>query len=400
MKQVLLFGFALVLTAVGIGFYMRPTPSLPGESGVSTGTSTDTVFTLYRTSGEVFYRQEQDNNFTSLTVDSVELPNNTTVKTANGKAAAILSDKSVITIKENTEILISSSSAGFNIKQFFGKTYHRVETVITGKTYEVRTPSTLAAVRGTKFAVFYDEKTKESKVSVTENRVSVKETEDIHSTSTPDGDESSVEEGETATVKSDHSGGKGTTITSTDKEKEMKEFIDSEAELDEIYEEIKRSNNDKDEFKNKIREVLKKDENERKDDKKDEPEKKEVIETKKEEIKEETREDSVKKEEEVRVVATTTVKKLSEEAFFDKFEPLFIRLFYIDEQMNPCAFRGTPVERVKQVTALANESGYPIPSTTKLTIFAEDITKFCATKDGTLRESLQKRFDDEYPYQQ
>lgn len=401
MKQVLLFGFALVITAVGIGFYMRPSPSsLVKETDKAT---TTVVFTLYRTNGEVFYRKQSDNNFSSLSSASIELPNNTTVKTTSGKATVLLVDKSLITLKENTEIIVSLEEKGYSIQQMFGKTYHRVETLLTGKTYEVRTPTTLAAVRGTKFGVSYDMRSKETKIAVTEHKVAVEEIDTITGTTTREKEETYVEEGKTVTVKDkkDSSLSDVMIMSNTKDEKEMQQLINEEVAMDEVYEDIKQSG-DMDEFKKKVEEVIIKEEVSREEA--SESAERELTVQKKEEIKvenkkaENTKETTVKNEETERV-PTVPVKKISEEDFFTQFEPMFIKLFYVDEEAEPCSFRGTADDRVKQITSLADESGYPLTSTTKLNLFAKDIATYCATKDKALYLELQKRFDEEYPYQ-
>lgn len=394
MKQVLLFGFGLLLLAVVIGLYMRP--DAPAEPQVLSGGGTTSMFMLYRTSGEVLYKKEGDNNFSSITADEIRLPNKTSVKTANGKAYVLFEDASMITLKENTEVIVSIDDGNISIKQMFGKTYHRVQTLLTGKSYEVRTPTTLAAVRGTKFAVSYDEVKKETKVAVTESKVAVKDVEDMNSTSTiPLEEFTMVEEGDTATINSAENSGpkdRPVTLTKTENEGEMKKMIEDEIIMDEVFD-SKESIPSVEEFKRKLEEVMKEEE---KQETEETVLRKEVEEIKKEEDKKPAAE-AIK--EEVRESATV-VKKLDEEAFFNKFEPLFVRLFYIDDQMEPCAFKGQPEDRVREIATLAKESGYPLTSTISLTAFARDIAEFCSTKEESMKTRLQTRFDSEYPYRQ
>lgn len=402
MKQVLLFGFALILTAVGIGLYMRPSAAPKVSSDISSN-KVVTVFTLYRISGEVFYKKENDSNYSLLEGDKIELPNHTLVKTTIGKATVLLEDKSMITLKENTQIEVSSDESGFDIKQFLGTTYHRVETIVTGKTYEVRTPTTLAAVRGTKFAVSYDGVKKETKVAVTEHKVSVNEIDDMMSTSTPESDSTTVDEGKTLTNKLTGTGG-GMTMIETKKDTLMQNLIDEEVVMDEVYEDVKQSEN-KEDFRRRVEDILLKEEV-RQEEKRSEKKTQIELEKREVETKKQTREDVLpvnKSEVEENITKKlddqVVNKKMDEEAFFGSFEPLFINLFYVDEQHTPCSFRGGASERVKQVVSFANESGYPFTSTTKLTDFAEGIAKFCTTKDKKLYNELQERFDAEYPYQ-
>ena len=354
------------------------------------------MFTLYRTNGEVFFKKDGDNNFSVFSGENIQLPNKTTVKTVNGKAYVLFEDTSVITLKENTEIVVKIEDKNISILQMFGKTYHRVETLLAGKTYEVRTPTTLAAVRGTKFGVSYDLTKKETKIAVTESKVAVKDIEDMMSTSTIPAEEFTlVGEGNTATINSAQNSGpkdRPITLTKTENESEMKDLVDDEAVMDEVFESIKSPNN-RDEFKKKLEEMMKEQE--------------------KDTVKAETDpvNDDVKKEdsnlpveqkevkEEV-VKGEIIVKKIDEEAFFNKFEPLFVRLFYVDDQMTPCAFKGTPEDRVREISSLAKESGYPFTSTTNLVTFAKDIALYCSTKQENARSALQRRFDEEYPYRQ
>ncbi len=393
MKQVLFFGFSLLLLAVIVGLYMRP--DTVTSNPVSTISGTTSTFTLYRTTGDVFYKKERDNNFSLVETDEMRLPNRTSIKTANGKAYVLFEDTSIVSLKENTEIVIVIDDGNVIVKQMFGKTYHRVKTLLTGKSYEVRTPTTLAAVRGTKFAVSYDEIKKETKVAVTESKVAVKDVEDMNSTSTTPLEEfTMVEEGKTATINSAENSGpkdRPVTLTKTADEEEMREMIHDEIIMDEVFDSKERVST-REEFVRKVEEVVA--EEKKSEEIKDSAKESEIakkVEGKKtvvEDVKEEIKESPV------------IVKKLDEETFFNKFEPLFIRLFYIDDQMEPCAFKGQPEDRVREIFTLAKESGYPLTSTMSLTAFARDIGEFCTTKEESLKIKLQARFDNEYPYRQ
>jgi hypothetical protein len=402
MKQVLLFGFGLLLVAVVVGLYMRPDTPLDTQALSESGTTS--AFMLYRTSGDVFYKKEGDNNFSPIGADEIRLPNKTSVKTAKGRAYVLFEDTSIITIKENTEIVVTMEDDNISIKQMFGKTYHRVQTLLIGKSYEVRTPTTLAAVRGTKFAVSYDEVKKETKIAVTESKVAVKDVEDMNSTSTVPLEEfTMVEEGEIATINSAENSGpkdRPITLSKTEDDDEMREMVEDEIIMDEVFESGEKSS-DQQEFKRKLEEVIieeKKKEVQEKtmlkesEEVKKEEDRKSVIEVAKEEIKEQNNE--------VQRENVAVVKKLDEEAFFNKFEPLFVRLFYLDDQMEPCAFKGLPEDRVREIATLAKESGYPLTSTVSLTAFAKDIAEYCSTKEESVRMRLQTRFDSEYPYRQ
>ncbi len=395
MKQVVLFGFALIIIAAGVGFFMRPSSQVATPNDTVTTSKVDTVFTLYKIQGEVFYKKESDTDFVVLEKESIELPNKTTVKTAKGKATVLLADRSMITLKENTELEVVSSEQGFNIKQFFGTTYHRVETLVTGKVYEVRTPTTLAAVRGTKFAVTYDLLKKETKVAVTEHKVSVNETDETSGTSTPRHQDTMVEEGKTLTHKPG-SKGSGMLMSDTKNDTTMQNVVDEESALDQVYEDVKRSESSED-FKRRVQDIFLKEEIKQEQSEEREGAKKDTILQTKEPtpVLKDTKKDTTPTQD----PATSTVKKVDEETYFASFEPMFIKLFYVDEQYTPCSFRGSASDRVKQVVAFARDSGYPITSTAKLTLFAEDIASFCVTKDKSAYNELQERFDAVYPYQ-
>ncbi len=405
MKQVLLFGCGLFLAAILAGLYMRPAPA-PQPTSASSASGIGTSFTLYRLSGEVFYKKEGDNNFSTVKEEKIKIPNKTTVKTVNGKAYVLFEDTSVITLKENTEIIVKVEDKNVSVMQMFGKTYHRVETLLTGKTYEVRTPTTLAAVRGTKFAVSYDVAKKETKIAVTESKVAVKDVEDMMSTSTISLEEFTlVEEGNTATINSvenSRSKDRPVTLSKIENEDEMKKMVDEEVRLDEVFETLKSS--DQELFKERLEEAMIREmatREEGKNEKRKDEIKRNAIPVTEDVIKKDTvspaeqgklKEDTSKDE--------VVVKKIDEETFFNNFEPLFVRLFYMDEQMSPCTFKGSPEDRVKQISSLAKESGYPLVSTTNLISFAKDIALYCSTKREDMRDVLQKRFDAEYPYQQ
>lgn len=395
MKQVLLFGVVLLLTAVIAGVIMRPKPQAENELG---GPKPTAYFTLYKISGDVSYKKGEESAFVSLQAEKVFLPYASTVKTTDGKATVVLEDKSIITIKENTEIVVNYTEQGFSILQSFGKTYHRVKTLLQGKTYEVRTPTTLAAVRGTKFGVSNKEGENTTKISVTENKVGVR---DVQATSTTETEETVVEEGKTATVE----GGdkkEEVKVGSTKDEKEMSALIEEETILDEVYDSLSETDNDED-FKQKVEEII--DGIRKEEDKRTEDDNKNIPEIKKEETKTETKtEGTIKKTEPVtedpKPVVNRDIKQVGEEAFFTEFEPLFIRLFYMDDALTPCKFTGSPDSRVKEISTFTASKGWPLESITNLTSFAKAIEEYCGGKRSPdLREGLQKRFDAEYPYQ-
>ncbi len=124
-------------------------------------------------SGNVFTKENSEGTYTPLTEKKVLVANGSYVKTEKGLAHVVFPNNAVTSLGENAEMRVLYSDTGISITQLLGDTYHRIQTLASGKSYEVRTPGTLAAVRGTKFAVSYNAKAKKAKVAVTENTVLV-----------------------------------------------------------------------------------------------------------------------------------------------------------------------------------------------------------------------------------
>jgi len=110
---------------------------------------------LYKESGEVSVKQP-DGAYVLMNLDEMPVISGTAVKTKIGLAHVILPDNSVMSISENTEVVVEFENKSTSITQIIGKTWHRVESVIFGNSYSVETPSTLATVRGTEFGVEVD----------------------------------------------------------------------------------------------------------------------------------------------------------------------------------------------------------------------------------------------------
>lgn len=124
-------------------------------------------------SGNVFTKERSEGTYVLLSEKKVLVTNGSYVKTEKGLAHVVFPNNAVTSLGENTEMQIQYNDAGISITQLLGDTYHRIQKLASGKTYEVRTPGTLAAVRGTKFAVSYNANAKKVKVAVTENAVLV-----------------------------------------------------------------------------------------------------------------------------------------------------------------------------------------------------------------------------------
>lgn len=133
------------------------------------------VITLYREFGDVSYTNPGSAEMKlSSDTSSAQVFSGSEVRTLEGSAYILFPDNSMMSIDKNTTLTLEYSKEKVSILQTLGNTYHRVKTLESGQQYEVRTPGTLAAVRGTKFAVYLDGKTKKAKVKVTESKVNVK----------------------------------------------------------------------------------------------------------------------------------------------------------------------------------------------------------------------------------
>ncbi|MFC1741898.1 FecR domain-containing protein [Nanoarchaeota archaeon] len=90
------------------------------------------------------------------------------VRTADGRAAVILQGSIFIQLDENTEVKISElSRQNVKVSQESGATWNKFTSMFGVNTFEVKTPTTVATVRGTEFRVRMDG------VAVSEGRVDV-----------------------------------------------------------------------------------------------------------------------------------------------------------------------------------------------------------------------------------
>jgi hypothetical protein len=396
----------LVLACVfGAIYYFTQSGRHAGGSfaSPSSALSSDQPILLYVESGDVSYKTTPDGQLIKATTSPTEIPNKTTVHTDNGKASVLLPSNSSFSIGANTEVVINYTQTKTSLFQNFGSTYHRVEALTSGQSYEVQTPGTLAAVRGTKFAVNYNPTTKKTKVAVTEHTV------DVMRLNVPAGGASSTNElvmteGKTAVVVNAESGapspvnGGMSTIT-TANDGEMSTWVGSnrqeDAALDKIKEDAKKSNVD---LRTEMRKVLFNDSGDHKEVEsapgKDEdtpsPNSPVVPPTKAT-----TDTNPVINIVAPKVVAPTV--RIDDDTYFSKFNDMFVMYFYLDDTDSTCSVRLSPTERVAKVTAYAVDNGRPITSTSLLS-FAQAIDAYCTTKDPSVKAKLQARFDDEFPY--
>ena len=251
--------FIGVLLFVGI-FYFKYSQSSQKELEVSKISSN---ILLYTESGEVTFKTLGSNTFQVASSSPTIIPNQTIVHTKIGKASVLLPDNSTISLDVNTEITVNYSTTKTSIYQTLGTTYHRVQALITGDTYQVQTPGTLAAVRGTQFAVKYDTKTKKTKIAVTENSVQVSTIplgSEITGTTTPPVETITLSEGKTVIVdkveKVPEKGESAMQILDTTKDDDMRVWVEKNKKEDIQLENIKQSTKDSDTLRSEIKRVI------------------------------------------------------------------------------------------------------------------------------------------------
>lgn len=457
MKQGALIITTLIIAGAGLFFILR------GDTKVAVETpqkQEEITIMLYKEAGFVTWKKQNDAEYVRMDVDELALPNNVYVKTADdGRGYVVLPDNSTISLDKNTEILISYTPKKTSIQQLLGQTYHRVEALVAGKEYEVRTPGTLAAVRGTKFGVSYDKKRRKTSVSVTEHKVDIVPIERMDEVATTTG--KSVEAGMTAVLE-DAPAVSTTTpeapvkprvamvVQKTEKMIEEKKWVDEnnllDKELDKrkdqrkeyMKEFIKKMNEEKEKTKQEsspvrpteeakvrvkmIQNVIKEIEVERPDLKGDtavpetktESESTEPTETKPTAPTTSTTQGttntsgtSVSTTTATRTLKTfdTTSETLSpeDEKFTNDFYTEYEKYFYVDVNASVCErvanlSGGEVVVRLEKFT---NSFGYILPNKDSLLLFANDIVSACKDRGITSKISaLQSRFDVMYPFAQ
>jgi hypothetical protein len=174
---------AIVLILVSVGIYFWNTKKSDNQAGNSQTGNTqnnntlqnteEIKFDLYKESGNVSYKGENDSSYTELKEDQLSLKNKSFVKTgADTDAHIIFNDNSMISLDQNSEIQIVYDGQNRDIIQSAGNSWHRLQKLTQGNTYQVETSNTLATVRGTIFGVKVEDN-KESSVYVLEHQVEV-----------------------------------------------------------------------------------------------------------------------------------------------------------------------------------------------------------------------------------
>jgi hypothetical protein len=157
----------IILGLVAIGALIGVASTLPSMKG---GSKDIYAYVEY---GTASVKETEGGTYSPLSEKKQRVKNGSYVKTEKGIVHIVFPNNSVTSLGEQSEMKVEYVDSSISILQIMGDTYHRVTTLASGKTYEVKTPGTLAAVRGTKFAVSYNANAKKTKVAVTENTVSV-----------------------------------------------------------------------------------------------------------------------------------------------------------------------------------------------------------------------------------
>lgn len=442
----ILLGISL-LTLAGGSFYYTNIQKKDAPLAVTPGTpQQEELIYIYREYGDISFKNKSATTFTSVNDTKMTIANDATVKTGNGRGYVIFPDNSSISLSTSTEIVISYEPTKVSIMQLIGSTYHRVTSLATGNKYEIRTPNTLAAIRGTKLAVTYYPKTKKTYVAVTENKVEVTPTkEDGTITKAP----VMVQEGSLADIQSTSTPKSSTSASSTvtekmvmrtnDEVKEMRVFIEEnkiiDTEFDKALPEKRR------ELLEKIINILQKEEGttetiptntsgigENKPVTRTEILKRTVKEVTTIQPKETSSTPKIEQTtppkataEEVPTKTVTqpvvqvipearTLRSLpsgdeefttEEEAFVDAFYSMYEKYFFVDEPSAYCKRLGAVTAKDMQIalSTISNKAGFILPKQAELAAFANELVSACA--DGSINNkasTFKTRFDVTYPY--
>lgn len=361
---------------------------------------------LYKETGNVFIKNNNDNSTTTVETDSLEIKNLTEVITGtNSSASVILPDNSVISLSENTDIVINYSDKNTAIFQSLGKTYHRVQQLLTGKTYEVRTPTTLAAVRGTKFAVSFDGVKRKTQIAVTEHKVNVYRIKQIEPTASSTATTTieapvAVEEGNIANVieykKDENKRENHIEVLSIKNDPEISTWVNKNKKIDIKFDELKsnlKNKIDSDTFRKELKDEFKAEKLNIKEEIKN-------IE-KETQINEDLKKiDTPIKTETPTISSTSTKKYLSEEEFSTVFDDFLIKYFYVDDQNVICGIDITPSSKIKQASDLASVNGRTLGLVDSNNLFnlATKIKDYCSRdKNPDDRTKLQQEFENSIP---
>jgi hypothetical protein len=397
----------IVLAALGtIGVWAtnKKTPIASGSS-----------INLYKDSGVVYYKKTTSSEYQILSGLSVELTDGAFVKTEAGRAHVIFPDNSLLSIDENTTIQISYSPTKTSIFQTIGNTYHRVNKLQGNSEYEVKTPGTLAAVRGTKFAVSYFPETKTSKVAVTESRVAVSKLRDGKPATTT---EQSVKVGFFAEVKDTDASATSSVrlaeLKASTTDARERAWLSRNAHFDAYLDRVER--------KRDFLEALSKTESDSTDATpgRDLERFRNRLEKTRAQLRTEVRDidSSLLERIEARIATTTPIINRiatttpvptptfdsgpsgEQDPFLYYFDGYYAFWFKLDATDSVCTYMaGIPADEIiKRLSSLAATYNRELPNAATLSKNFTDLLLYCKTKDPVLRRSLEERYKTDYPY--
>ena len=118
----------------------------------------ETVARVMKMSGDVLFKRLGQTSFSEKASLGAEVNNGDAIKVGEQGFAAIiyLDSKSIIKLKPNTqfEIMDTRSTRSINIE--FGTILNEVQKSVSGRTFRVETPVSVASVKGTEFACIVD----------------------------------------------------------------------------------------------------------------------------------------------------------------------------------------------------------------------------------------------------
>ena len=459
MKQLYIL-LGLVLFALACtSFYYTNIQSESNKVIVTADDPTKGSIYIYREYGEISFKNKSDTTDTSVGDTKMLVANYTSVKTGDGRGYVVFPDNSSIALSSSTEIEIQYEPTKISIMQRLGSTYHRVTTLTAENKYEVRTPNTLATVRGTKLAVTYNPITKKTYIAVTEHRVEVTKTKEDR---TINGAPVMIQEGSLAQIQSATSTPKNAsntreisstvTIFKNEEIPEIKELINENSSLDQEYDKV--PFNARKEFLEKIIHLLSSEKHDVSDISNNLSSSTQNNLSKKEtrpEIVTRVLKQSTRKEvtslsttsvppsspspklvptiktvtdssapeiqpttgggvsSETAVTARTQLKPytisedptLAEQSFSDTFYNTYERLYLVDDPVSYCTRLGLTSAKsmLSLLTDTTKKAGYLLPKEAELLSFGTDLVSACA--DGSISSKVQTfktQFDTTYPY--
>lgn len=141
------------------------------------------TFSLFKETGEVFYKKTLNSDYIALSGSDVKLESGAYVKTGSGRAQVVFPDNSVSYLDENTELQVNIDNTGVHMFQSLGNTWNSVTKLEKGKGYTIENGKVFAAVRGTKFSFSSSDNTPIlAEVKVFESKVDVMKVVDDNKT--------------------------------------------------------------------------------------------------------------------------------------------------------------------------------------------------------------------------